>query len=429
MYLRKGYEIKNGHLYAGGCDTVGLAKEHGTPLYVMDEDYIRGVCRQYNSALKDYGHGMICYASKAFSCKEIYRVAGSEGLGADVVSGGEILTAAAAGFPMDKVYFHGNNKQDAEIVLAIRHGVHAIVCDSLSEIEFLQKICEREKARVNVLVRLNPGIEAHTHNFVKTATADSKFGCSISDGTAMSAVKMILDAQNLIFKGFHSHIGSQIFEIEPYDLLIKAFTALALKVKEKLNADTDEFNLGGGFGVKYTDADKPLSYSDSIKTLCQKVADAVTAAGLKKPFIVFEPGRSIVAEAGLTLYTVGAVKDIKGIKKYVTVDGGMFENPRFALYRAQYSALLCNKAAEPAADKVTVAGKCCESGDIIVADTMLQKAERGDILSVLATGAYNFSMAGNYNRNPVPKVVMVKDGRSRLIVRGQTYEDMSSRDI
>ena len=422
-------KVRNGRLYIGGCDTVALAEEFGTPLYVMDEDCIRDVCRLYVSALKEYGDGLIAYASKAFSCKEIYRIVNSEGMGADVVSGGELLTAQAAGFPMDKVYFHGNNKLDKEIVSAIKSGVRAIVADSLSEIEFLQKIAQRENAVVNVLLRLNPGIEAHTHHFVKTATADSKFGCSISDGTALKAVKMILDSKNLRFKGLHSHIGSQIFETEPYSLLTKAFVTLAAEIKEKLKADTDEFNMGGGFGVKYTDADKPLDYHKSVKMLSQLIKKETADAGLKKPFLVFEPGRSIVANAGITLYTVGAVKDITGIKKYITTDGGMFENPRFALYRAQYSALLANKADMPAVDTVTVAGKCCESGDILVADTKLAAAERGDILAVLSTGAYNFSMASNYNRNPVPSIVIVKDGKARVIVKGQTYEDMSARDI
>lgn len=429
MYLRKGYEIRNGRLYTGGCDTVALAKEFGTPLYVMDEDYIRGVCREYTGALKGYGDGLVCFASKAFSCKEIYRLVSGEGMGADVVSGGELLTAAAAGMPMDKVYFHGNNKLEKELTLAIKHGVRAVVIDSLSEIDFLQDIAARSSACVNVLVRLNPGIEAHTHHFVQTATTDSKFGCSVADGTALAAVERILKSKNLKFKGLHTHIGSQIFELQPFMLLAETFVKLSLEIRDKLKAVTEEFNMGGGFGVKYTDSDTPLDFAEGVRAIAGKVGEMTAAAGLKNPFLVLEPGRSIVAEAGLTLYTAGAVKDIKGVKKYVTVDGGMFDNPRFALYRASYSAVIANKADEPVCDTVTIAGKCCESGDIIVSGAELQKAERGDIIAVLATGAYNFSMASNYNRNPVPPVIMVKDGKARLIVKGQSYEDVFARDI
>ena len=412
----------------GGCDTVELAKEYGTPLYVMDEAFIRSVCRSYTSALGEYGDGLICYASKAFSCKEIYRIVNGEGMGADVVSGGELLTAAAAGMPMDKVYFHGNNKTEAEITLAVRHKVRAVVIDSLSEIDFLQGIAAREVAKANVLIRLCPGIEAHTHKKVQTATADSKFGCSVADGTAFLAAKKIIAAKNLNYLGLHTHLGSQIFELEPYEQLADCFVKLAQEIKNKLKAETTEFNMGGGFGVKYTDADTSIDFGAGIKHVAKAVKEKAAKAGLKKPFLVFEPGRSIVAEAGITLYTVGAVKDT-GIKKYVAADGGMFENPRYALYQSKYSAVIANKAGLPQTDKVSVAGKCCESGDIIIGETFLQKAERGDILAVFCTGAYNFSMASNYNRNPVPPVVMVKDGKSRVIVKGQTFEDMFARDI
>ena len=428
MRLRKGLEIRNGRLFMGGCDTVELAKEYGTPLYVMDEEFIREKCREYVSAIKEYGAGLICYASKAFSCKEIYRIINQESMGADVVSGGELLTAAAAGFPMDKVYFHGNNKTEAELRLAVKHGVRAVVIDSLSEIGFLQGIAGSEKAKVNVLIRLNPGIDAHTHASVKTASEDSKFGCSVSDGTALAAVREISASKNLRFKGLHTHIGSQIFELEPYEKLIDCFVKLSLEIRDKLFAEVKEFNMGGGFGIRYTEGDKQIGLGESARHISRLVNEKTAAAGLPKPFLVFEPGRSIVAEAGVTLYTVGAVKE-NGGRKYIAVDGGMFENPRFALYQAKYEALIADKAGLPGTEKVSVAGKCCESGDMVIGETLLQEAKRGDILAVLCTGAYNFSMASNYNRNPVPPVVMVKDGKARIVVKGQTFGDMFARDI
>ena len=426
MYKRNGIEVRNGWL--GGCCTAALAEEYGTPLYVMDEEYIRGVCGEYTSALKEYGDGLICYASKAFSCKEIYRIVNDEGMGTDVVSGGELLTAAAAGMPMDKVYFHGNNKTGAELLLAIKHKVRAVVVDSLSEIDFLQGIAAKQGAKVNALIRLNPGIAAHTHSFVQTATVDSKFGCPVSDGTAFRAAEKIAASKNLKLIGLHSHIGSQIFELEPYMLLADCFVKLALEIRDKLKIEIAEFNMGGGFGVRYTDEGAPCGFGESVKYIAEKVKEKTAKAGLKKPFLVFEPGRSIVAEAGKTLYTVGAVKE-NGGKKYVAVDGGIFENPRYALYQSKYSACLVKKANVPATEKVTIAGKCCESGDIIIGETLLPKAERGDILEVFGTGAYNFSMASNYNRNPVPSVVMVKDGKSRVIVKGQAYGDIMARDV
>jgi diaminopimelate decarboxylase len=421
-----------GHLVVGGCDTAELARQFGTPLYVLDEEFIRGRCREYADAARQfYGdNALVCYASKAFSCREIYRVIGGEGLGADVVSGGELYTALSAGFPADKIYVHGNNKSERELTEALSAGVHAIVADSFSELELLQELTARLKTRVNVMLRLNPGIEAHTHRFVQTARTDSKFGFAIADGTALRAAETILrGGGGLNFCGLHTHIGSQIFELEPFALAAEALVKLAAQIKAACGADTPELNLGGGIGVRYTAEDKPLPVRDFVRHIAETVKGAVKAAGLPLPRLILEPGRSIVAEAGVTLYTAGAVKDIPGVKKYVCIDGGMFDNPRYALYRSAYEAILANRADDEELETVTLAGKCCESGDIIINEARLARARRGDTVAVFGTGAYNYSMASNYNRNPIPPAVMTLNGKARYIVKPQTYADIAGRDV
>lgn len=420
---------KSGHLEIGGCDTVSLAAKYGTPLYVMDEEYIRGICKEYNAILhEDYGDGLICYASKAFSAEAIYEICRQEGLGADVVSGCELLTALKAGISADKLYFHGNNKTPFELDMAVNAGVHAVVIDSFYEMELLENICAAVDKTVRALVRVNPGIDAHTHHFIQTTRVDSKFGFSISDGTALEAIRKVNVLKHVEFVGIHCHIGSQIFELKPFELAVEKMTDFIVKINEELNLTVKELNMGGGYGVTYTAEDKPLKPGEYVKAIVKKLCACVESKKILKPKLILEPGRSIVGEAGITLYTVGAIKDIKDIKKYISVDGGMFENPRYALYEAKYEAVLANRMNDEKTEVVTVAGKCCESGDILVESAKLPPAESGDLLVVLTTGAYNYSMAGNYNRNPVPPVVMVNKGMSDYIVRPQTYEDVMSRD-
>ena len=423
-----------GHLEIGGADAVELAKKFGTPLYVMDEKYIRDMCAAYRSAIEeDYaGNGLVLYASKAFSCMAIYKIAADEGIGIDVVSGGELYTALKAGFPAEKIYMHGNNKLPSELEMAVGNRVGCIVADSLSEIDKLDEICESEGVVQRILIRVNPGVEAHTHHFVQTAKTDSKFGFSLADGTAEKVTLHALKKKHLRLEGYHCHIGSQIFEKESFCLAADKMLAFMADMKAKHSFEAVALNLGGGYGIWYSEGDAQYSVADYtmyLKTVIAEVKKKSAEYGLKEPRLLIEPGRSIVGEAGVTLYTVGAIKDIPGVKKYVAVDGGMFDNPRYALYQAKYTAVLANRAAEKPTEVVSVAGKCCESGDIVCANVSLPKASEGDILAVLSTGAYNYSMASNYNRNLVPPVVLVRDGKADYIVKPQSYDDLIRNDV
>jgi len=424
----KHFETRNNRLIIGGCDVTELAEKFGTPLYVMDEHYIRRTCKEYVNALKEYGNGLIVYAGKAFLCKKICEIIAGEGLGLDVVSGGELATAIAVGFDADKIYFHGNNKSRAELEIAVNAGVHAIVVDSFYEVGLLSDVCKAVGKKQRVLVRCNPGIEAHTHHYIQTAKVDSKFGFSIDDGTAEEVITLIVNTDGLDFIGLHCHIGSQIFEITPFELATRKMIDFAVSLKVKFGLTVDELNLGGGFGIEYVDEDRPLSPKEYIGHVAGVVKSYCKEKKLSLPKLIFEPGRSIVGPAGVTLYTVGAVKDIPNVRKYIAVDGGMHENPRQALYGARYKVAVANRIDEDAVEKVTIAGKCCESGDMLATDVMLPKVKSGDTLVVFATGAYNYSMASNYNRNPIPPVVLVSNGKAEYMVRPQTYEDMMNRD-
>ncbi len=418
-----------GHLEIGGCDTVELREKYGTPLYVMDEAYIRGIARGYADILdSDYGDGLVCYASKAFSVKAIYDICNSEGLGADVVSGCELMTALSAGMPADKIYFHGNNKLYGELKLAIESGVHAIVVDSFYEMDVIETLGKELDKTVKVLVRVNPGIDAHTHHFIQTTRVDSKFGFSIADGTALEAIAALNKLPHVDFTGIHCHIGSQIFELKPFELAVEKMTDFIVKINTELGVKVRELNMGGGYGVTYTDEDKPLAPAEYVRAIVAKLNECVATKKIDKPRLILEPGRSIVGEAGITLYTVGATKHIKDIKDYISVDGGMFDNPRYALYEAKYEAVAAANMRAEKTETVTVAGKCCESGDMLVVDAKLPKMNSGDLLAVLTTGAYNYSMASNYNRNAIPPVVLVNNGQSDYIVRPQTYDDIMARD-
>ena len=425
---------EKGHLELGGADCVALAKEFGTPVYLFDEVYIRRMMGVYRDTLaKKYkGNGIVLYASKAFSCQAIYRIADEENIGIDVVSGGELYTAKQAGFPMEKVYMHGNNKLDYEIGEALDAGIGCIVADAYSEIDKIDAEAAKRGMIQNILIRINPGVEAHTHAFVQTATPDSKFGFAIANGTAEQITAYAMSKKNVNLLGYHCHIGSQIFEKQSFVLAVTKCMKFAAEMKQKLGFELKTLNLGGGFGIWYTDEDRkiqPEGYAEYLEALIEEVTTQAHANGMELPYLVVEPGRSIVGEAGVTLYTVGAIKDISGLKKYVSIDGGMFDNPRYALYESKYTPVLANRAAEDATELVTIAGKCCESGDIIAEKVYLPKVNSGDILAVLSTGAYNYSMAMNYNRNKIPPCVLVRDGKGEYIVRPQTYEDINRNDV
>ena len=432
MYVSDCIDINTaGHLTIGGCDTVKLAEEFGTPVYVFDENEIRKNLRTFRDSMNEYygGNGLAVYASKAFNCKEMCRICAQEGTGIDVVSGGELYTALSVGFPAENIVFHGNNKTYSELCTAVENGVGRIVVDNIDELETLSRIAAEKGKTAGIMFRIKPGIDAHTHDFIKTGQIDSKFGFALETGEAMEAVKKALSTPNVKLRGLHCHIGSQIFDIDPFELAAKVMLELFKAVKDETGVELEELNLGGGFGIKYLESECPRPYGEYMKNVSAVVREYCNKLGLNMPFVIIEPGRSVVGAAGLTLYTVGSVKNIPGIRTYVSVDGGMADNPRYALYRADYEIICANKANEDRNEIVTVAGKCCESGDLIQENTKLQKVESGDILAVLSTGAYNYSMASNYNRIPRPPVVMVKDGEARIVVKRETYEQVSANDI
>lgn len=422
---------EKGHLTIGGCDTIELAKEYGTPLYVLDENVIRETCRSYVNSFKKYydGNGIPLYASKALSCKELCRIANEENLGLDVVSGGEIYTALQAGFPMEKVHFHGNNKTADEIKFALESKVGKFVVDNLYELELLDKIAGEMGVIANISFRIKPGVDAHTHNFIRTGQIDSKFGFSLETGEAYEAVKEAIKLENVCLKELHCHIGSQIFDIEPFVTAAEIMIDFMGKIKSELGVVISELNLGGGFGIMYTENDEPVPYENYMEKVSEAVKSKSKEYGLPVPYIYIEPGRSIVGEAGITLYTVGGKKQIPNIRTYVSVDGGMTDNIRYALYQSDYTVVNASKANQDPTETITVAGKCCESGDLVQEHTKVAPTEVGDTLAVLSTGAYNYSMASNYNRIPRPAMVMVNNGKARLIIKRESYEDIVKNDI
>ena len=422
---------EQGHLTIGGCDTVALAGRYGTPLYVMDETAIRNALREYKKSIdENYENGgMVSYASKACSFKEIYRIVMQEGCGIDVVSGGELYTAMQVGFPAERIYFHGNNKSDMELRMALKYDVGRIVVDNLTELYRLSDISTEMGKKANIYLRITPGIDAHTHDFIKTGQIDSKFGITLENGDALKAVITAVKLNNITLKGLHCHIGSQIFDENPFIYAAETMLDFMAQIRDATGVTLSELNLGGGFGIKYTENDLPKHSGEYMSLVSGALKSRAEKLNLPVPYLVIEPGRSIVAPAGITLYTIGAIKDIPGIRSYVSVDGGMPDNPRYALYKASYTVLIANKANQPADCKFTIAGRCCESGDLIQENVMLQSCQRGDIMAVLSTGAYNYSMSSNYNRLPRPAVVMVKDGESRVVVKAEDYDDIVRNDL
>lgn len=422
---------EKGHLTIGGADAVDLAREYGTPAYILDENVIRENCRTYLKAARKYfgEDALPLYASKALCFTGIYKIAAEEGLGVDCVSSGEIFTAVRAGFPTEKIYFHGNNKTDEDIRFALDNGVGTFVVDNNEELEALSAEAQKRGITQRILLRITPGIDPHTHRAIMTGNVDSKFGSAIVTGQAMEIVKKALSTKGIDLAGIHCHIGSQIFDIEPFSDAADIMVRFIADIKNECGYTIRELNLGGGLGVKYTEFDREIDYAEAISKIAAVVTGFCKESGVEMPKLILEPGRSLVAAAGATLYTVGSVKNIPDFRTYISVDGGMPDNPRYALYQSQYTALIANKANEEATLTATVAGRCCESGDLLGENMKIQKAERGDILAVLVTGAYNHSMASNYNRLPRPPIVMVKDGVARLAVRRESFEDLCRNDV
>jgi len=415
------------HLVIGGCDVMDLIEEYGSPLYVYDEATVRAQARRYVDGLQSAApDSLVIYASKAFANAAIFQILAGEGMGLDVVSGGEMILAHRAGFPMDRVYFHGNNKSNEEIELAAELGVGRFMVDNFHELGRLDALGQRLGVRIPALLRVGPGVEAHTHEYRKTGTLDSKFGIPISTGQAETAVFQATRARGVHLIGLHAHIGSQIFEIAPYLETIHIVLDFAALMRERYGLDLREFSPGGGWGISYTDDDDPMPADEVAQTVGSAVWKSAAEHGLPNPKVIIEPGRSIVGQAGVALYTVGAIKDIPGIRRYVALDGGMADNIRPALYGSIYEALLANRIGDAATTTVTLAGRYCESGDLLVKDARLPQVSAGDVIALPASGAYNLAMSSNYNMALRPAAVLVADGNARLIRRRETYEDLLS---
>ena len=433
MILYDNFQINSkGHLTIGGCDAAELAEKYGTPLYVVDENQVRKNCRAYKNAVNKYfgeNNADIAFASKAMSFKGIYRIIADERLWADVVSAGEIETVKAAGFPLEKAYYHGNNKTDYDIEMGLKNNIGVFVADNPEEIDALNRYCGKYGKIQKVLLRVSPGIDARTHAKITTGAVDSKFGISIGTGQAIEAAGYLLKQKNIEFLGIHCHIGSQILEIQPFLDTAECMIEFTAKIKNKYNYEISTVNLGGGFGVRYIPEQEDLDIDYGIKAISEHINKKCGELNIKIPKIIFEPGRSIVANAGATLYTVGTNKKITGYKNYISIDGSMADNPRYALYESPYTVAAANRMNDPCEISATIAGRCCEEGDIIQKDVKLPDLKRGDILAVLITGAYNYSMAMNYNRLPKPAMVMLKDGESRIVIKRETYEDLFKNEI
>lgn len=422
----------DGNLTFASRDVTALAEKYKTPLYLMDEERIRHNCRVYVDSMKKYfgEDSLPLFASKAASFKSIYRIVNEEGMGVDVVSAGELYTALSTGFPSEKIFFHGSNKTDSEIEYALCNKIGYIVADSMEEIEAIDNIAKKLGVYQKILLRITPGIDPHTYSAVATGKVDSKFGFAIETKAAQAAVEFALSKNNLELCGIHCHVGSQVFDSDVYFKTSDIMLEFAKFVQKNYKVQVKILNLGGGYGVRYEESDPVIDIPQNIKAVAEKIKIKCNELGIKVPAIRMEPGRSIVADAGLTLYTVGSVKKIPEYKNYVSVDGGMTDNPRYALYGSKYTVTLANKMKEEQDFACTIAGRCCESGDVLQEDVMLPKSvQRGDIIAVMTTGAYNYSMASNYNRVPRPPIVMLGKENEYIAVKRETFEDVAKNDI
>jgi diaminopimelate decarboxylase len=420
---------QRGQLIIGGCNAVELAEIYGTPVYLLDETTLRNRCRSFVIEFRKlYPATQVLYASKAYINPALAQIFHQEGLGLDVVSGGELAVALYAGFPLEKVYFHGNNKTPRELTEAVEQGIGRVVVDSFHELDLLNGIAADAGKVQDILIRVSPGIDPHTHVYTTTGIIDSKFGFSIQTGDAARAVRQGLAMSNLKLKGLHFHLGSPIFELEPYRAATELVLRFAAGFREE-GLELAEFSPGGGFAIAYTRDQVPPTVAEYAETIVATLRSTCDELGMDLPVLLVEPGRSIIGPAGVALYRVGAIKDIPGVRKYVSVDGGMGDNIRPALYQAAYEVVLAGKAKQEPVEKVTIAGKYCESGDVLASNIMLPRAEPGDIIAIPAAGAYCPSMASNYNLNPRPPMVLVGNGQSRIIRRRESYQDLMLCDI
>ncbi len=418
----------NNELTVGGCNMTNLAKQYKTPLYVIDEDTLRAVCNDYKKAFEKYPHTRMMYASKALCTPAISKILDGEGFGFDTVSIGEIYTVLKAGVSLDKVLFNGNNKTEEELDFAVKNGIGRISVDNFAEVDLISKVGGRYNKVVDVLLRITPGIECHTHEYIQTGQLDSKFGFDLSQGDDV-ITKITTEHQNIRIRGLHAHIGSQIFEPQCYHDEIDVLIQEISRVEEKFGIKLDEINIGGGLGVKYTDKDCPPSINDVADVIIDSLEKHIKKYNTEPPTLFIEPGRSVICTSGVTLYTVGSMKQVPDMTKYVTVDGGMADNPRPSMYQAEYVAEIANDTTGRNNEKVTIAGRFCESGDILIKDITLPQLVTGDTLCVYNTGAYNFSMASNYNSVEKPAMVLVKDGKSDIIVYRETLDDIVSHAV
>ena len=422
--------IKDNILYFDGCNTVELAKSYGTPLYVLSETAIVERCREIKETfLNKYERTRAAYASKALLTLAMCKIIEREGLCLDVVSGGELYTAIKADFPAERIEFNGNNKSLEELELAIDYNIGRIIVDGFDELDIIEDICRKKGKKTNILYRITPGVKSDSHDYIVTGKKDSKFGFPLDDDVIFPAIEKAINSPYVNFLGLHFHVGSQLHTNESHLKALNITLKLIKDLIERYDYVIKELNVGGGYGIRYTDADDRKPYAYFLDPIMEQIEEFSKNMNITRPDVVVEPGRSIVGEAGITLYTIGTIKDIKGVRKYVSVDGGMTDNIRPALYQAKYEGLIANKAGEPRNDLVTISGKCCESGDILIKDIYLPKAERGDILAVFSTGAYCYAMASNYNKNPMLATVLVKEGKSQVIVKRQTYEHMIANEI
>ena len=421
----------NGHLYFAGQDTVELAKQYGTPLYLMDEDKIRESCRVYTEAFKKHfgENARPLYASKANCFNRIYEIMREEKMGVDVVSSGEMYTAVQAGYDLSYAYFHSNNKTDADIAYGMDNGIGYFVADNVEEIKAIEAEAARRGIRQKVLLRLTPGIDPHTYEAIATGKVDSKFGSAIETGQAEEITVFTLAQPHVELMGFHCHVGSQVFGEDIFERAAVVMLEFIAEMKAKHGYMASQLDLGGGYGVRYVEDDPYLDVDTKVGQVAAAIKEACARLNIEMPEIHMEPGRSIVAAAGMTLYTCGTVKKIPGYKNYVSIDGGMTDNPRYALYGSKYTVHLANRMEEECDFTADLAGRCCESGDIVQPGVNLPKPTRGDIVAVCTTGAYNYAMASNYNRIPRPPVVMLRGGEDRLAVRRESYDDLMKNDI
>ena len=416
------------NLTIGGCDTVELAKKYGTPLYVIDEATLRAICNDYKNAFKRYPHTKMMYASKALCTSAISKILDSEGFGFDTVSAGEIYTVLKSGISLSNVLFNGNNKTEEELDFAIKNGIGRISVDNFLEVKLISKVAGRYNKNIDVLLRITPGIECHTHEYIQTGQLDSKFGFDLSQ--LDEVIKDITQNHNNIkIRGLHAHIGSQIFEPKCFHDEIEILIQEISRVEEKFGIKLDEINIGGGLGVKYTEKDFPPSVDEIADVIIESLEKHISKYNVEPPTLYIEPGRSIISTAGVTLYTIGSMKQVPEMTKYITVDGGMSDNPRPSMYQAEYFADVANKMNSAEKETVTIAGRFCESGDILIKNISLPVMQTGDILCVYNTGAYNYSMASNYNRVEKPAMVLVNNAQSDIIINRETLDDIISHDV